>query len=100
MAVITRPKQTPSSPSAPGRPKVRTANSFRCGKISTITGLGRLGTVAFAERLLGPAQQVQDALAVEVGLARIHADDESIALERAKPGDAVPQRDRLKATTL
>ena len=40
LAVITRPKQTPSSPSAPGRPKVRTANSFRCGKISTITGLG------------------------------------------------------------
>src|SRR3954471_19368689 len=39
-AVITRPKQTPSRPSAPGRPKVRTANSFFCGKISTITGPG------------------------------------------------------------
>src|SRR3954447_16955305 len=37
-AVTTRPKQTPSRPSAPGRPNVRTANSFFCGKISTITG--------------------------------------------------------------
>src|SRR5262249_59439372 len=40
LAVITRPKQTPRNPSAPGRPNVRTANSFRCGKISTITGSG------------------------------------------------------------
>src|SRR3974377_705303 len=41
-AVITRPKQTPKKPSAPGRPKVRTANSFFCGKISTITEPGNV----------------------------------------------------------
>ena len=94
-AVITLPKQTPSRPSAPGRPKVRTANSFFWGKISTITASGSV-TSYFSQRLSCPAKQGQHALAVEIGLADIHPDHEPVVLERAKAVQAVVERDQVK----
>ena len=94
MAVITRPKQTPRNPSAPGRPKVRTANSFFCGKISTIDRLGDRRPVLLGQGLPGPRQQGQDPGAVEVGLAGVHPDDEPVALQGPEPGQAVAEGDR------
>ena len=35
-------------------------------------------------------------MAVEVGLARIHPDHESVAFERAEPGDAIAQRRQVE----
>ena len=87
LAVITLPKHTPRNPSAPGRPNVRTAKSFCCGKISITIGSLSVTSYFFAQLLPCPLQQLQHAVAVDLGLARFHADDQSVsAIERAKLG--------------
>ncbi len=96
MAVITLPKQTPRNPSAPGRPKVRTANSFFCGKISTVTGPGIEASYFSVESLPRLAKQGQNPRPEEVGLARVHPDDEAVIGQGSESGEAVAESDEVE----
>ena len=97
MAVTTRPKQTPSKPSAPGSPNVRTANSLRVGKNLDDHRRGKSDAEFFAHGLPRPPQEIQNPGTVEIGLALVHADDETILFQGTKPGQPVAERDQVKS---